>query len=268
MKKSCHALVAAFVLISTAARAEVVQVYIIAGQSNAVGHASVKDLEPPLDKPQPSVSIYSHNLYQPQAQPWQALQPGLGAGKGEKFGPELSFGLVMAKEMPGQKIAIIKAAAGATNLSGQWRAGGEGKKQGDFYKKFIESVSAALKSPYPEDTLELAGMMWMQGEGDSTDRKAAEAYEENLANFLTQVRKDLEAPEMPVVVGLISEAKKWTFAEIVREGQMNVAKKLPNVATVETNDLTFNADGIHYDAAGLVTLGERFAKESLALRRR
>ena len=46
-----------------AAVAKTVKVFILAGQSNMVGHCSIDGIQPPLDKPQPAVRIYWHNLY-------------------------------------------------------------------------------------------------------------------------------------------------------------------------------------------------------------
>ena len=66
------------------------------------------------------------------------------------MGPEVSFGYAMSQAMPGQKIALIKVAAGASSLANQWSAGGDGKAPGLFYKKFLDSVKAALKSMDPE----------------------------------------------------------------------------------------------------------------------
>ena len=107
-------------------------------------------------------------------------------------------------------------------------------------------------------------MLWMQGESDSMGKASAKAYEKRLARFITKVREDLKAPKMPLVIGLISEAKPWTFAQVLREGQRQVAKTVLNVGIVETKDLSLNKGDVHYDTAGQIALGERFAKAILA----
>lgn len=59
--------------------------------------------------------------------------------------------------------------------------------------------------PGYNDTLgyELAGLVWFQGWNDMVDTswQKIKEYPFNLANFIRDVRDDLDAPEMQVIVG-------------------------------------------------------------------
>jgi alpha-galactosidase len=69
----------------------------------------------------------------------------------------------------------------------------------------IREALASLKADFPGyqgDGYELAGFVWYQGWNDGVDPKhAVPEYERNLVNLIHDVRKELEAPILPVVIG-------------------------------------------------------------------
>ncbi len=131
------------------------------------------------------------------------------------------------------------------------------KKVGVFYRHMIEHVRKVLKDlkrvvpDYdPEQGYELAGFVWFQGFNDLVDDwtyhnrmkpGGYDPYGELLAKFIRDVRKDLSAPKMPFVIGVmgiggVQEGKKPPH-EYFRQAQAAPAS-LPefkgNVAAVET----------------------------------
>jgi len=52
--------------------------------------------------------------------------------------------------------------------------------------------------------LALAGFVWFQGWNDQYGGAELE-YEQNLRNFIGDVRKDLDAPELPFVIGVMGQ---------------------------------------------------------------
>jgi lysophospholipase L1-like esterase len=84
---------------------------------------------------------------------------------------------------------------------------------GQSYLELVDGVRKALgdelERVYPGDVsqgAELAGLVWFQGIADGEwDSKAAE-YEKHLAHLIGDLRKDLNAPELPVVVGALARA--------------------------------------------------------------
>jgi hypothetical protein len=229
------------------------KVYLLAGQSNMVGWCSNSGLPPELQQPRPDIPIYWQNY-------WQYLQPGLGSDSG-KFGPEITFGWDMFDSLPDNNIVLVKYAVSGTTLWNDWRA-----TDGVEYVNFINKVNNALSSV---DEPEIMGMIWMQGEFDAypptSTLSYAQAYEQNLTDFIESIRSDLGLPDMPFVIGQISESPVWTWGDIVRQDQLNVSRTVPNTSLVVTSDLGILADGMHYNASGTMTLGSRFADATLDL---
>ncbi len=180
----------------------------------------------------------------------------------DRIGPEISFAHKLVKAFPNDKIAIVKFSAGGMRLSDQWKGG-----SGDMYKRFIATSKAAIKSLKSSgESYEVAGMIWMQGESDTEDRASGEAYEANLNELIRQVRKELDAPGLPVVVARSSDellkATQWNFAytKIVQQGQEKVAQNDANVHLIKIDDIPTLNDHTHFPPAGYFEMGNRFAE--------
>ncbi len=86
---------------------------------------------------------------------------------------------------------------------------------GVFYRMMIEHVKKVLADPkrvcpeYDEAAgFELAGFVWFQGFNDLVDgttypNKNYDEYSRLMAHFIRDVRKDLSAPKMPFVIGVL-----------------------------------------------------------------
>jgi alpha-galactosidase len=86
---------------------------------------------------------------------------------------------------------------------------------GVFYRAMIEHVRKVLKDikrvcpEYDEKAgYELAGFVWLQGFNDLVDSQAYpngnyDEYSRLLSHFIRDVRKDLSAPKMPFVIGVL-----------------------------------------------------------------
>lgn len=154
-------------------------------------------------------------------------QHHIGTGK---IGPEFTFGITM-HELQGEPILLIKDAWGGKSLMVDFRPPSAGElddeknkdKAGRYYKLLIEHVKEVLADPkavYPDyvakDGYELAGFVWFQGFNDmvgSYPRSAPEEgkksskdyseYSRLLACLIRDVRKDLNAPKLPFVIGAL-----------------------------------------------------------------
>jgi hypothetical protein len=193
---------------------------------------------------------------------WVALQPGFGH-RADQFGPELSFGHRLHERFPDDEIYLIKHAIGGTNLAVDWNP--DAKNMGVQYKTFKQRVDAAManlkkagKAP------SIVGMIWMQGENDSTVPEHAKAYRQNLKNFVGRVRADFNTPDMMFVLGRISRMSKlWATPEnleLVRKTQEDVARFVGNAKCIDTDDLQWGYYG-HYGTKGQIDLGIRFAEQ-------
>ena len=103
---------------------------------------------------------------------------------------------------------LIKTAWGGKSLYKDFRPPSSGGEVGPYYTKMIAEVREALanlKTDFPAydgQGYELAGFVWYHGWNDGVDpKKAVPEYEQNLVNLIKDVRKDLKAPKLPVVIG-------------------------------------------------------------------
>jgi hypothetical protein len=179
------------------------------------------------------------------------LQFGYGWAVGNKqwFGPELQFGHVVGERYKGP-ILIIKTAWGGRDLHKDFRPPSSGGVTGSFYKEMVETVRKVvgdLKTyvpGYAGGGYDVAGFVWWHGWNDFCDPKnAVPEYEQNLVNLIKDVRHDLNAPRMPVVIGEFTGPWgadcKEAAAVAVRKAQANAAARPEfkrNVLFVETHD--------------------------------
>jgi len=186
---------------------------------------------------------------------WVDLRPGFGWYPSE-FGPEVSFGYTLRQNFPNDQIYMVKYAAGATTLATDWRPDGSG----ECYNWFKLRVTAALQN-LGNDSPIVAGMIWMQGEGDAKTTADANAYASNLTNFIAKVRADFATPDMPFVLGRISDYYLSRVGGVtVRAAQQAVANLDDDAACFSTDDLEYAYVG-HFGTQGQIDLGNRFAAE-------
>jgi hypothetical protein len=128
-------------------------------------------------------------------------------GDAHHFGPELQFGHVVADHLKTQ-ILLVKTAWGGKSLYRDFRPPSSGGTVGPYYTKMVAEVKEAVANigkdfpGYKGQGCELAGLAWYQGWNDGVDPETAlPEYEQNLVNLIKDVRKDLNAPNLPVVIG-------------------------------------------------------------------
>jgi hypothetical protein len=240
MSQRCSLLVFAAVVLWTAAccfatAPKPVKVFILAGQSNMEGQA-VADLDGKdynegkgtlefLMRDPTKASLLKHLKdaqgrwtvredvwvrYQPENGPVKAGPLTLGFtvyGGRHHFGPELQFGHVLGDFFDNQ-VLLIKTAWGGKSLYRDFRPPSSGGTVGPYYTKMLTDIREALaklKTDFPSydgGGYELAGFVWYHGWNDGCEpRTAVPEYEQNLVNFIHDVRKDLNAPRLPFVIG-------------------------------------------------------------------
>ena len=93
------------------------------------------------------------------------------------------------------------------------------ERTGVYYRLMLEHTNKVLdniKRVYPaynaKASYELAGMVWFQGWNDMVDSGtyptrgqpgSYDAYSKNIAHFIRDVRRDLKAPKLPFVIGVM-----------------------------------------------------------------
>lgn len=294
---------AASAAVATCAHADDYYVYLLVGQSNMNGYGYVSELPKPLNTEIEGARIFLGQLKEDQrpvdgAGHWSPVIPGLGKGAetgnealtpSDRFGPELTFAARMRDLRPSENVAIIKYAKGGSGLdvrragSGTWDphdTRGEGPTRGiNQYDHALATIDRALKArdidgDGEEDTLIPAGIVWMQGETDATDKSAADDYAENLAEIAELFRAALRRDDLPFVIGRITDSKKdapraermWPFADIVRQAQEKVSLEDGHALLVTNTDTYGYSDAAHYDTKGYIDLGKQFAEAVHTLR--
>jgi len=235
-------------------------VFLLAGQSNMVGLASVMESGDTL--PPPGVFLWT--TFGPCAGRWQPLALGSGPDSA-LFGPEWTLGKSLAESFPGDSVHFIKIAAGNTSLALDWRPPSLGN-QGWVYGLIEPSLLAAYGQWSSGELPPLEGVFWMQGETDAIKASDAEAYEDNLAHLIADVRAARKQDSLPWVVGLIDRQPIWSLADQVRAAQWRVSRSVPGIGLVETRGL--GTDGVHYTASGQMELGRRMARRWLVMQGR
>lgn len=256
-------------------RAKPLKVFILAGQSNMQGHASITTFDSMLSdpktapllkemlgkdgKPKVAEQVWISSIgclgdaYSDLTEAKGKLTAGYGAPE-NKIGPEFAFGLTMEKRLK-QPILIIKTSWGGRSLHTDFRSPSAGPfvpametqelwdkhpdgahgipkvadrpkffaekaaATGVYYREMITHVRRVLKdikrvvpSYDAKQGIELAGFVWFQGFNDYVDGGVYprqnepggyDQYATLLGHFIRDVRKDLTAPKMPFVVGIM-----------------------------------------------------------------
>ena len=279
MKRYLLPILALSVLLSISVKAEdtVIKTYIVAGQSNAEGYGlgygdlfsgtllpnqNLADLgQSDLAAEQSSAYIFKGGNDSGLGE-WKNLAPGFGNWNGVRFGPELSFSKQF-QARTGAPVAIIKYSPGGTSLFTDWDSSSATVNRYDYFIKTVNNAKAAAASR--GWSLEISGVLWMQGESDTFGTIAPAAYEQNLGNFIAKVRADLSLPSLDFHIGEIADSTVWPARQQIWDAQASIVATDSNAYLVNGKDLElFTNDGgganrVHYSTAGTLLLGERFA---------
>jgi len=252
-------------------------VYLIAGQSNALGVSPCAGL-PPDFKNNGSVMLYQSGAFSGVRAIDPAVcgrfipvRPGLGHAA-DYFGLELGMAAALT-----DGAYLIKYACDGTSLYREWRPPSTGPLPAGFMPNYINPNATAAGAHYAgliacvrNGLAELKrvyglrgvlrGLAWNQGGSDALGEDSAATYGDNLTTFIRDVRAALDAPELPVAVGMAYPGGALKpYVQHVRAGQLKAAAALPRVVTVETLDLEIRADDPwHFSAASELELGTRF----------
>ena len=217
-------------------RAEPV-VFVLAGQSNMVGHGRTEDLRAEQLTLPPNVTLFL------------GAQESLPATRA-RFGPELTFAKVLSllDWAPAWDATRAEITGNAT--------------RGSLYEQLIGILDElSLRGAH------FGGVLWMQGERDARIEAAGKDYYQNLEDLIAALRRDLGRKDLPFVLGLVNPPpERYPAREVVRAAQRKIADDLPGVYLVETDDLSKWDDRLHYDSAGLLELGRRFAATVASLK--
>ncbi len=211
------------------------------------------------------------------------LTPGFG-GRKNTIGPELGFGWIIGDAF-NEPVLLIKIAWGGKSLAKDFRPPSAGGPTGPFYSELITTTRDVLKNAgelFPDvdnPSFQLNGFGWHQGWNDRVNQTFNDEYEENLASFIRDIRKDLRAPLLPFVIaetGMSGPHEKHPRALSLMAAQAAVAQReefRENVAFVETKmfyrppEVSPSRQGYHWNnnAETYFLIGEGMGKAMLSL---
>lgn len=194
---------------------------------------------------------------------------------GGKIGPEFTFGITM-DDVFDEPVLLIKTAWGGKSLYYDFRPPSAGvyprtdadvekdrnpeSGSGHYYRLMIGHVENVLSDvgrvcpEYdPKAGYEIAGFVWFQGfndmvnrdvyppvEKDSPENRFAD-YSKWMADFIRDVRKDLDAPKLPFVIGVMGVGGKTanpdnlSFREAMA-APASLAEFKGNVVAIQTGE--------------------------------
>jgi hypothetical protein len=217
-------------LLPVAALAGPLKVVLLAGQSNMVGQGHIDHLDQLVVAEKNNEyrdALWGDNGYKERDDVFVKfynygklkVDRHSGYAAPDSIGPEIMIGNVLGDAWK-DPVLLLKTAWDGCSLAVDFRPPSSGnigeivhvggdpmpRSKGSRYKEMINVIHDTLDhiSDYTtanSTEYELTGMIWFQGWNDMLDPKYVEEYGANLANFIRDVRKDLNAPNLPIVIG-------------------------------------------------------------------
>lgn len=222
---------------------------------------------------------------------------GLTVGYGvdpTKTGPEFGFGWQIGEAF-GEEVLIIKTCWGGKSLLTDFRPPSAVEKRGGevgfYYEEMLSVLGDVLADigayvpGYAGQGYQFVGFGWHQGWNDRVNQTAVDEYEENLVDFINDVRFELGVANLPFVVantGIGGPSESNTRALALMQAQLNVADPAlypefaGNVAAVETrpfwrdaslSPITSGNQGFHWNQNGetMFLIGDAMGEKMLEL---
>lgn len=268
---------------------KVVDVYLLAGQSNMQGIGKIADLPASVPHQIPYAYFWNQREFEPLV-----LSNTKTSTRITEFGPEVGFALATARAH--HPVYLVKYHASGMPLHFGWNGNnwiGEsvapgrrnfypGKAPGDEstgtlyiamrseFRKAVQSLADAGLTP------KIRGMLWMQGEQDSKHQVSATSYAASLKLLRQRLAEDLDlGEELPLVFGQVlphyPPLERFTHRDEIRaqmaacDFRSGKPEAMKNTIMVSTDGLPLLPDTVHYDAAGQLELGLKFGRAMTGL---
>lgn len=218
--------------------------YLLAGQSNMAGRGIVEP-EDTIGNPR-ILRLNKQGIWEVAKDPIHFDKSAAGVG------PGLTFAREMIKQDTSIIIGLIPCAAGGSGID-NWLYNQYWEQTKSYpWDNAIRRTQLAMK----DGTLK--GILWHQGESDSSPEKAA-VYADKLVQLVQKFRDTLHLPRLPFIAGELPDFNKRAkaFNPVLTEA----GKKLQYFSIVPGNGFTPLPDGVHMDAASQRTFGKRYAEK-------
>lgn len=259
-----------FLLITGFATGRTLKVFVLTGESNALGTLAETDESMRGESPgghaaDAGIPLFWDNRADGTAAGddalgdsgggWVTLGPQDGghySGNDDHWGPEVGFARLLW-DAGYRDFAVVKAARGGGG-NGLWAKDSADDHMYGHVVDTVDSAVAALPEGYADH--EVAGLLYVQGE--SNDAAEADAADTRFSELLANLREDLAgAAVMKAVLGGIGGGSTPN-RDLTRTRQEALAASDPDVGYASAAGATLY-DGLHYDADSILLLGGRMA---------
>jgi len=263
-------------LAATAADKPVLNVFLLAGQSNMAGADSEVAVPPGFQQTAAdratrfTKASFRDGEKSPQYVPWGEIQGHEAKGK-LVHGPEV--GLARALYAAGWRdVAIIKVHANFGRDAKSW-PWGEGGELFAAWMKFADARLAEIAAQ--GQATRVCGFVWHQGIDDALHGMLAKEYERNLSDLIAVVRNRYATEQTPFVLARSVSSRiaqprpdpeNISPMAQVRRAQVKVGESVPYTAWIDVDDLP-NVNTHHFSADSQLVIGRRFGEAFLRLHR-
>lgn len=220
--------------------------FLMIGQSNMAGRGELTDVAP-IENP------LCHMLRMGR---WIGMAEPINPDR-DVFSSKFRSGISLAASFADsyanayrRNVGLIPCAYGGTRIS-EWMPGEV------LFDHAVMQAKLAMRSS------QLKGILWHQGESDCTNPADFENYEQMLVTMFAELRKELGMPEVPIVMGEISELTGEQWHMEGRNLEFNrrlrvTAEAIPGCAVALAKGLTLKDDGLHFNAVSCRKFGLRY----------
>ncbi|UXR50178.1 sialate O-acetylesterase [Staphylococcus simulans] len=215
---------------------------LLLGQSNMAGRGFLNEVPAIINE---HIHVLRNGRWQMMGEPIHADRHLAGVGLASSFAQAWSI------DHPNESIGLIPCAEGGSAIS-EWQPGS------------VLMRHALSEARFAQETSEIIGILWHQGENDC-NQDLYQVYESQLKNVIAHVRKGLDLPHVPFIIGGLDHL---THAEgfsrtLTQHAEINhilqtMPQQVPDTYFVTSKWLTMNPDGIHFNAQSLRRFGLRY----------
>jgi sialate O-acetylesterase len=184
----------------------------------------------------------------------QERRTPMGAGLG------ISFGIAMT-QAHGRPVGLIPCAHGGVSLE-QWNPAHASKGAHSLFGAMLERIRQT------HDYGKLKGILWYQGENDTLSLEDAASYRSRFIEWIRAARAGAGIADLPVIlvqIGRMFETgQRYVGMDGVRQALAEIPLHVTNAAVTSSIDLEI-FDSAHVTTSGLIRLGRRLARQALRL---
>ncbi len=251
-----------FLAFSSTLKADQIDLFIMAGQSNMQGWRS-DAASYPIDRSKldQTIPFYFKALhYSSSEKKWQTLGPQRGHFRKGHFGPEVTFARSLLKKH--YKPAIFKYSSGGSSIKTDWKSPGAN----GLYDDMVGNIKTAIKELKAQGyTINLRALVWIQGESDADNDQLANEYYWHLKKMLHHLRTNvLRQPKLPIILSVDEQHPHVQVRPQIVDAQLQLAFEDPTISFVSMYGLE-KSDVTHLTARGTIQQGKRIFSAFQAL---